>query len=47
VFLYIVGETTNTTVMLGVKYDGLYKLLGRPMLGSSGFMDSDSVSKSW
>jgi hypothetical protein len=33
--------------MLGVKYEGLYKLLGRPMLGSSGFLDSDSVMESW
>jgi hypothetical protein len=47
VFLYHVGATVDTTVMLGVKYEGLYGLLGRPMLGSSGFLDSDSVSESW
>jgi hypothetical protein len=47
VFLYHVGETADTTVIIGVKYEGLYRLLGRPMLGSSGFMDSDSMSESW
>ena len=41
------GATADTIVMLGVKYEGLYRLLGRPMLGSSGFLDSDSVSESW
>jgi hypothetical protein len=46
VFLYLVGATADTTIMLGVKYEGLYKFLGRPVLGSSGFMDSDSVSES-
>jgi len=44
VFLYPVGDTT---VMLGVKCEGLYKLLGRPVLGSSGFLDSDSMSEGW
>jgi hypothetical protein len=47
VFLYPVGATADTAVMLGVKYEGLYRLLGRPVLGSSGFLDSDSVSESW
>jgi hypothetical protein len=28
VFLYLVGATPDTTVMLGVKYEGLYRLLG-------------------
>jgi hypothetical protein len=46
VFLYYVGATADTTVMLGVGYEGLYRLLGRPVLGSSGFLDSDSVSES-
>ena len=32
--------------MLGIKYEGLYRFLGRPVLGSSGFMDLDFVSKS-
>jgi hypothetical protein len=45
VFLYPVGATADTVVMLGVKYEGLYRLLGRPVLGSSGFLDSDSVSE--
>ena len=47
VFLYPVGATADTEVMLGVKYEGLYRLLGRPVLGSNGFLDSDSVSESW
>jgi hypothetical protein len=47
VFLYPMGETIDTTVMLGVKYEGLYRLLGRPVLGSSGFLVSNSVSESW
>jgi hypothetical protein len=47
VFLYHVGEIADTTMMLGVKYEGLYRLLGIPVLGSSGFLDSDYVSKSW
>jgi hypothetical protein len=46
VFLYSVGATADTTVMLGVKYEGLYRLFGRPVLGSSGFLDSDFVSES-
>jgi hypothetical protein len=45
VFLYPMGENPNTTVMLGVKYEGLYKLLSRPVLGSSRFLDLDSVSE--
>jgi hypothetical protein len=47
VFLYPVEAIADTTVMLGVKYEGLYRLLGRLVLGSSGFLDSDSVSESW
>jgi hypothetical protein len=39
VFLYPVGATVDTTVMLGVKYEGMYRLLGRPVLGSNGFLD--------
>jgi hypothetical protein len=46
VVLYLVGATADTTVMLGVGYEGMYKLLDRPMLGSSGFLDSDSMSES-
>lgn len=46
VFLYPVGATIDTIVMLGVKYEGLYRLLGRPVLGSNRFLDSDFVSES-
>jgi hypothetical protein len=46
VFLYPEGATPDTTMMLGVGYERLYKLLGRPILGSSGFLDSNSVSES-
>jgi hypothetical protein len=41
------GATLDTTMMLGVGYERLYRLLGRPVLGSSGFLDSDSVLESW
>jgi hypothetical protein len=47
VFLYPVGATADTTMMFGVRYEGLYRLLGRPVLGSSVFLDSDFVSESW
>jgi hypothetical protein len=47
VILYPMGESTDTTVMLGVNYEVLYRLLGRTVLESGGFMDSDSVSESW
>jgi hypothetical protein len=47
VFLYPVGATADTTTMLGVRYEGLYRLLGRLVLGSSGFLGLDSMSKSW
>jgi hypothetical protein len=47
VLLYPTGETDDTTMMLGFKYEGLYRLFGRLVLGSIGFMDSDSVSESW
>jgi hypothetical protein len=46
VFLYPVEATVDTTMILGVKYEGLYRLLGRLVLGSSGFMDSYFVSES-
>jgi hypothetical protein len=46
VYLYPVGATVDTTMILGVKYEGLYMLLGRLVLGSSGFLDSYSVSES-
>jgi hypothetical protein len=40
VFLYPEGATPDTTVVLGVKYERLYRLLGQPVVGSSGFLDS-------
>jgi hypothetical protein len=46
VFLYLKGDTPDTIVMLGVRYERLYRLLGRPVLGSSGFMDLDSMLES-
>jgi hypothetical protein len=45
-FLYPAGATADTAVMLGVRYEGMYKLFGRPVLGSSGFLDLDSLSES-
>jgi hypothetical protein len=47
VFLYPVGATADTAVMLGVKYESLYRLLNRPVLGSNGFLYSNSMSESW
>jgi hypothetical protein len=47
VFLDLVGETVDIDVMFGVKYEGLYRFLGRPVLGSSGFLDSNFVSENW
>jgi hypothetical protein len=41
--LYLDGTTPDTTMLLGVGYE---RLLGRPVLGSSGFLDSYSVLES-
>jgi hypothetical protein len=41
------GVARDTTMMLGVEYERLYRLLGRPVLGSSGFLDLNSVSEGW
>jgi hypothetical protein len=30
-----------------VKYEGMYRLLGRPVLGYNGSLDLDSMSGSW
>jgi hypothetical protein len=46
VFLYPEGATPDTTVLLGVKHERLYRLLGQPVIGSSGYLDSESVSVS-
>jgi hypothetical protein len=40
------GAALDATVRLGIRQGMMYKLLGRPMLGSSGFLDADSVSES-
>ena len=42
-FLYLEVASPDTTVLLGVRHERLYRLLGQPMVGSSGFLDSDSV----
>jgi len=46
VFLYTEGATLETTVVFGVKYERLYRLLGQFVVGSSGFLDSKLVSVS-
>jgi hypothetical protein len=46
VFLYPEGATPTTTVLLGVRHERLYRSLGQPVVGSSGFLDSESVSVS-
>jgi hypothetical protein len=46
VFLYPERATLNTSMMLGVGYERLYRLLVRPVLGSSGFLDSYSMLES-
>ena len=33
-------------MMLGVGYERLYRLLGRPVLGSNGFLELDSMLES-
>jgi hypothetical protein len=40
VFLYPEGATPDTTILLGVKHERLYKLLGQAVVGSTGFLDS-------
>jgi hypothetical protein len=46
VFLYPEGATPDTTVLLGVRHERLYRLLGQPVIGSSGFLDSEFVLES-
>jgi hypothetical protein len=46
VFLYPKGATPDIVVLLGVQYERLYGLLGQPVVGSSGFLDSESMSVS-
>jgi hypothetical protein len=44
VFLYPEGATPDTVVFLGVQYERLYRLLEQPMVGSNGYLDSETVS---
>jgi hypothetical protein len=46
VLLYPKGATPDTAVLLGDRHERLYRLLGQPVVGSNGFLDSESVSKS-
>jgi hypothetical protein len=46
VFLYLEGATPDTTILLGVRHERLYRLLGQLVIGSSGYLDSESVSVS-
>jgi hypothetical protein len=43
VFLYLEGDSLDTTMFLGVMYERLYRLLGQPVVGSSGYLDSESM----
>jgi hypothetical protein len=46
VLIYPERATQDTTIVHGVRYERLYRLLGKPVIGSSGFLDSESVSVS-
>jgi hypothetical protein len=48
VLVYSREATQDTTIVLGVRKERLYRLLGRPIIWSNGFLDStsDSVSDS-
>jgi hypothetical protein len=47
VLVYSKEDTQDTTMMLGVQKERLYRLLGRPIIWSNGFLDlSDSMSDS-
>jgi hypothetical protein len=43
VFLYPKGDNIDTKLVLGFKYERLYRLLGYHVCGSSGFLDSESM----
>jgi hypothetical protein len=45
--VYSREATQDTTVVLGVRKESLYKLFGRPIIGSNGFLDSTSDSMSY
>jgi hypothetical protein len=42
--VYSREATQDTTIVLGVRKDKLYRLLGRPIIRSSGFLDLASYS---
>jgi hypothetical protein len=42
--VYSREATQDTTIVLGVQKERLYRLLGRPIIGSNGFLDSTSDS---
>jgi hypothetical protein len=42
-FIYPEGATPDTSTVLGVRYERLYRLLGQPVIVSNGFLDSESV----
>jgi hypothetical protein len=44
--VYSKEATQDTTIVLGVRKERLYRLLGRPIIGSNGFLDSTSDSMS-
>jgi hypothetical protein len=47
VLVYSREATQDATIVLGVRNERLYRLLGRPIIGSNGFMDSASASMSY
>jgi hypothetical protein len=46
VLVYSKEATQDIEVVLGVRKERLYRLLGRPIIGSNGFLDSTSYSMS-
>jgi hypothetical protein len=45
-FLYLEGATLDTIIFIFVQHERLYRLLRQPVVGSSGFLDSESMSVS-
>jgi hypothetical protein len=43
VLVYSREDTQDTTIVLGVHKERLYRLLGRPIFWSNGFLDSTST----
>jgi hypothetical protein len=44
--VYLREATQDTTIMLGVRKERLYRLLGRPIIWHNGFLDIASYSSS-